>query len=84
MDKKGCMLGQAAERKVLGRVGRRNPHLKQDGNREMVTDIETVSATGHVLPPHIIYRGRSHLMGWHAGVKGDEDVQVRFAYSPKG
>ena len=50
-------------------------------SREMGTDIETVSAAGHVLPPYII---RSHLVGCHAGVKGDEDAQVRFAYSPKG
>ena len=78
------MLGQAAKCKVLCRAGRRNPRLKQDENREMVTDIETVSAAGHVLPPYIIYKGRSHLMGWHAEVKGDEDAQVRFAYSPKG
>jgi len=63
MDEKGCMLGQAAKCKVLCRAGRRNPRLKQDGSREMVTDIETVSAAGHVLPPYIIYKGRSLLMG---------------------
>jgi len=74
MDEKGYMLGQAAKCKVLYRVGCRNPHLKQDGNREIVTDIEIVSAAGHILPPYIIYKGRSHLMGWHAGVKGDEDA----------
>ena len=24
------------------------------------------------------------MIGWHARVKGAEDIQVRFAYSPKG
>jgi len=78
MDRKGCMLCQAAKCKVLCRAGRRYPHLKQDGNREMVTDIKIVSAAGHILPSYIIYK-RSYLMGLYAGVKGDEDAQVRFA-----
>jgi len=56
------MLGRAAKCKVLCRAGCRNSRLRQDGNREMVTNIKAFSAAGHVLPPYIIYKGRSHLM----------------------
>ena len=57
MDEKGFMLGQALKVKVICRRGRRNPHYTQDGNREMVTVIECVSADGSVVPPIYIYKG---------------------------
>ena len=63
MDAKGCILGQAGKCRVICRAEQRNPRLKQDGNREMVTDTETISAAGYVLPPYIIFKGKSHLMG---------------------
>jgi len=63
------MLGQVAKYKVPRRAGHKNPHHTQDRYREMVTNIETVSAAGHVLPPYIIYNGRSHLMRWYVGIK---------------
>ena len=57
------MLGQTLKVKVVCRKGRRNPRYIQDGNREMVTVIECVSADGSVLPPMHIYKGSSHSMG---------------------
>ena len=82
MDEKGFVLGQALKCKVICRRGRKNPRYTQDGNREMVTVIECVSAAGCVLPPMYIYKGTQHLMGWHAGV--EEHEKATFAYSPKG
>lgn len=47
-----------------------------------MTSIEIVNAAGMSLPPFIIYKGGKHYYGWHAGVKGAEDKEVRFAWSP--
>ena len=82
MDEKGFLLGIALKVKVICQRNRRNPCYTQDGNREIVTVIECVSAAGKVLPPMYIYKGSAHLMGWHAGVKREE--AATFAWSPKG
>jgi len=82
MDEKGFVMGQAHKVKVIVRRGRRNPRYVQDGNREMVTVIECISADGRVLPPLYIYKGSSHLVGWHTNVKIKDDAT--FAWSPKG
>ena len=48
----------------------------------MITVIETVSASGAVLPPTIIYKGKALYSGWVVLVKeGDE---AYFATSEKG
>ena len=60
--------------KVICRRGRRNPHYTQDGNREVVTVIECVSADGSVLPPMYIYKGSSHIIGWHAAAHAQEKL----------
>jgi len=82
MDEKGFMLGMALKVRVICRRGRRNPRYTQDGNRELVTVIETVSADGRVLPPMYIYKGVQHLIGWHAAVI--KANKATFATSPKG
>ena len=74
MDEKGSLLGIALKVKVICRRNRRNPRYTQDGNREIVTVIECVSAAGKVLPPMYIYKGSAHLMGWHEGVEREEAV----------
>jgi hypothetical protein len=81
MDEKGFLLGQALKVKVICRKGRKNPRYSQDGNREMVTVIECVSADGRVIPPMYIYKGTMHLMGWHAGVTSQREAT--FAWSKK-
>ena len=63
MDEKGFLLGQALKVKVICRRGRKNPRYTQDGNREMVTVIECISADGRVIPPMYIYKGGKHLLG---------------------
>ena len=82
MDEKGLMLGQALKVKIICRRGRRNLHYTQDGNREMVTVIECVSADGSVLPPMYIYKGSSHLMGWHDAVGAEG--KATFAWTKTG
>jgi hypothetical protein len=82
MDEKGFLLGQALKVKVICHRGRKNPRYTQDGNREMVTVIECISADGRVIPPMYIYKGSRHLLGWHTGVQDKE--QATFAWSTKG
>jgi hypothetical protein len=55
MDEKGFMLGQALKVKVIWHRGQKNHHYSQDGNREMVTVIECMSAAGTVIPLMNIY-----------------------------
>ena len=58
--------------------------VAEDGNRELITAIECVSALGEVLAPLLIYKGNDHFMGWHQFTKGDTSKDFRFTYSPKG
>ena len=57
------------------------PRLVQDGNREWVTIIESVSAKGSTLPPFIIYKGKTHRFAWHDYEIRDE---AAFARSSNG
>ena len=72
MDEKGLLLDIALKAKVTCCRSRKNPRYIQDGNRELVTVIECVSAAGEVLPPMYTYKGSAHLVGWQAGVVAKE------------
>lgn len=54
----------------------------QDGLREWVTVIETVSGDGRVLRPMIINKGKAHYMGWYAKLKKHD--LATFGVSEKG
>lgn len=54
---------------MICRRSRRSPKLIQDGSRDWVTVIETISGDGRVLSPMIINKGRAHYMGWYAYLK---------------
>jgi hypothetical protein len=82
MDEKGFLLGQALKVTMICRRDRKNPHCTQNGNREMVTVIEYISADGRVIPPMYIFKGSRHLLGWHAGMKDKE--QATYAWPTKG
>lgn len=81
MNEKGFILGFSSRAKVVCRARRRNPHVTQDGSREMLTVLDGVSALGHCLPPFVIYKGKGHYMGWHLDT---DDPKAKFAYSPNG
>lgn len=58
-------MGLTATAKVITRAeyyGRRS--LLQPGNREWVTVIETINASGWLLPPCIIFKGKVFIEGW--------------------
>lgn len=82
MDQKGFLMGRSARVKVICRRGKKRNFKTQDGVRELITVIETVSAGGFALPPFIIYKGEAQYQGWHGQVKADE--KAYFSYSKKG
>jgi hypothetical protein len=57
------MMGRGGKRNelVISRVRVKTPRRMQQGNREWVTLIECVSATGIRLPAFYIYAGAAHL-----------------------
>jgi len=83
MDEKGFVMGYSKRTKVLTRRGRKNPRVKQDGNREFITAIEAVAADGYVFPSFLIEKGKKHHIGWYQNVNA-EDEEAFFAVSPKG
>lgn len=71
---------------ICGRRGRGiTGKLAQDGNRELITVIETICGNGTVLPPLVIYKGAKHYMGWYQYlVDNSEAEDYLFAILPKG
>ena len=82
MDEKGFLLGQDLKVKVICRRSQVISRYTQNGNREMVTVTECISADGIVILPMYIYKGSRHLLGWHAGMQDKE--RATFAWSTKG
>ena len=82
MDEKGFMMGVALRCKVICKRGTRSARLTQDGSREWVTVIETISGDGRVLRPMIINKGQAHYMGWYAKLR-KKDLAT-FGVSEKG
>jgi len=66
---------------VKCRTARYNPHLAQDGSRQRLTVLESVSAFGTAVPPFVVYKGKGHYTGWHLETN---DPEARFAYSKNG
>jgi len=69
MDEKGFMMGVALRCKVICKKDGRSPKLTQDGSREWVTVIKTISGDGRVLRHMIINKGKAHYMGWYRSRK---------------
>ena len=64
-DETGFAMGAIATAKVITRAeyyGRRK--LLQPGNREWVTIIESINASGWVLPPYVIFKGKTYQESW--------------------
>ena len=68
--------------KVICRRSRKSTRKTQDGKREIITVIETVSAAGMLLPPMIVYKGQKHYKGWTVLVEAGD--KAFFAISDKG
>ncbi|RJE17441.1 Pogo transposable element, partial [Aspergillus sclerotialis] len=77
-DETGFAMGLIATAKVVTRAeyhGRRS--VLQPGNREWVTSIECVNSTGFVLPPTIIFKGKTyHYEAWYNDLPHDWRIEI--------
>jgi hypothetical protein len=65
-DETGFMMGVISTAMVVTSSERRGrAKSKQPGNREWVTAIQGVNATGWTVPPFIIVQGKYHLSSWY-------------------
>ncbi|RPA76807.1 DDE-domain-containing protein, partial [Ascobolus immersus RN42] len=48
-DEKGCVIGQSGKEKVIIPHGKRHAFVVQDGGREMITILETISAAARTM-----------------------------------
>ena len=60
MDEAGIIEGLGFNGLVLGSAKSKITVVKQAGSRNWTTIVEYISATGHSLPPLVIFRG-THL-----------------------
>ena len=59
--------------------------MADDDNRELLTCIESVSASVVVLPPLIIYKGAAHYLGWHKFTESHTNTQdFQFSHYKRG
>jgi hypothetical protein len=80
-DETGFAMGLIATAKVIVSAETRGrPHLIQPGQREWVTSIEAINAVGKVLPPYVIFKGKTKRLGWFE----DAIPGMRIETSPNG
>ena len=65
MDEKGFRQGISDKAKVIcvRREHGMSGKMATDGNRELITVVETISGNGIALPLLVIYKGAGHYMG---------------------
>jgi hypothetical protein len=76
-DETGFMMGVASTSKVVtssDTIGRAT--VVQPGNREWVTTIECINASGWSIPPFVILSGRLHQASWYQELPPDWAVAV--------
>jgi hypothetical protein len=64
MDETGIALGVCTNTRVIARASKRKAYIKAPGNREWVSIIESVSATGRKLRCMVIFKGKSLHTTW--------------------
>jgi hypothetical protein len=64
MDETGIALGVCTNSQVIAQAGKRKAYVKTPGDREWVSIIETVSATGQKLRCMVIFKGKSLQTTW--------------------
>ena len=64
MDEKGIQLGIGQKVKAFVDCDQKDVYSIVDGNRELITVIETVSADGSCLQPSVIFQGKRRDLEW--------------------
>jgi hypothetical protein len=74
-DETGFIIGRGKEQSVITRFKEKARELPSDSNRESVTIIECISATGSIIPPMVILAGKNILEEWIPCIQ-DEDWRI--------
>jgi len=64
MDEKGIQLGVGKQTWALVDQDQKSVHQLENGDRELVTIIEAVSADGEALPPSVIFKAKQWNLAW--------------------
>ena len=64
MDEQGLGLGVCSNTKVLSSSKKTRTYVKSPQNREWVSVLECISATGRIIKPLIIFKGNSLQTSW--------------------
>ena len=64
MDEKGIQLGVGKHVAAIVDRSQKNVYNLKNGNRELVTIIETICADGFALQPTVIFQGQQVNLGW--------------------
>ena len=64
MDEKGIQLGIGARITAMIDRDQKTVYSIEDGNRELVTIIETICADGSILHPSVIFQGQLQNSEW--------------------
>lgn len=84
-DEKGFIIGNCGRYIIYVRPDRTNPgRLPASGNRQSITDGETISAAGKSIPPYIISKGKIHTVAKFEYVKKGCLDGASFANAPEG
>src|ERR1700716_272618 len=72
-DETGFQMGVASTAKVITSSSHSTSRVRalQPGNREWVTVIESINASGWALPPMVIFAGKVHQSTWYQDIPGD-------------
>jgi len=80
-NEKGIIMGLAVGcQKAIVRANAQSKVARTDGNREFYSVLETISATGHVIPPFIVWANKVHCVGFY----GTDSRPATFSQSPSG
>lgn len=63
-DETAVSLGLLAKEQVIGPKGQRLQYKQQNGDREMITVLETICADGSTLRPTVVFKGKNLLKKW--------------------
>jgi hypothetical protein len=75
-DETGFQMGIISTSKVVTAADRARTVSIQPGNREWVTVIESINATGWALPPMVIFKGKMRQYSWYETVPTDWTIGV--------
>ena len=78
MDETGFQMGVTSTAKVICGLETRDSHVNsiQPGNREWITIIIAINASGFVLPPHIIFAGKKHRSQWYSAIPKEYRISM--------